>query len=96
MANMKIAEKTAAPDGRIEINIKGRELDMRVSSVPSAHGEAVVMRILDKQNLALGLPKLGFFSDDQELFERLITLSDASSWSPVPRVLERPRPSTPA
>ena len=76
MANMKIAEKRLPQDGRIELNITGREIDIRVSSVPSVHGESIVMRILDKQNLALGLPKLGFFSDDQETFERLIGLSD--------------------
>ena len=76
MANMKIAEKRVPQDGRIEVNIRGRELDLRVSSVPSAHGEAIVMRILDKQTLALGLPKLGFFSDDQETFERMIGMSD--------------------
>jgi general secretion pathway protein E/type IV pilus assembly protein PilB len=76
MASMKIAEKRVPQDGRIEVNILGRELDLRVSSIPASHGESIVMRILDKQNLALGLPKLGFFGDDQELFERLITLPD--------------------
>jgi type IV pilus assembly protein PilB len=76
MANMKIAEKRTPQDGRIQVNVRGRELDLRVSTVPSVHGESIVMRILDKQNLALGLPKLGFFADDQEKFERLITLAD--------------------
>jgi type IV pilus assembly protein PilB len=76
MASMQIAEKRAPQDGRIQVNILGRELDLRVSTVPSNHGESVVMRILDKQNLALGLPQLGFFADDQMLFERLIGLSD--------------------
>ncbi len=76
MANMKIAEKRTPQDGRIQVNVRGRELDLRVSTVPSVHGESIVMRILDKQNLALGLPKLGFFADDQEKFERLITLPD--------------------
>ena len=76
MASMKIAEKRAPQDGRIQVNIMGRELDLRVSTVPSNHGESVVMRILDKQNLALGLPQLGFFADDQQIFERLLGLSD--------------------
>jgi general secretion pathway protein E/type IV pilus assembly protein PilB len=76
MANMKIAEKRTPQDGRIQVNIKGRELDLRVSTVPTGHGESVVMRILDKQNLALGLPKLGFLADDQETFTRLIGLPD--------------------
>jgi type IV pilus assembly protein PilB len=76
MANMKIAEKRVPQDGRIQVNIKGRELDLRVSTVPTGHGESVVMRILDKQNLALGLPKLGFLADDQEKFMKLIGLPD--------------------
>jgi len=76
MANMKISEKRVPQDGRIQVNILGRELDLRVSSIPTNHGESIVMRILDKQNLALGLPKLGFFSDDQRTFEQLIQLPD--------------------
>lgn len=76
MANMSIAEKRLPQDGRIQINVMGRDLDLRVSSIPCNHGETIVMRILDKQSLSLGLPKLGFFSDDQQTFERLITLSD--------------------
>jgi len=76
MANMSIAEKRMPQDGRIQINVMGRDLDLRVSSVPSNHGESIVMRLLDKESLHLGLPKLGFFSDDQQTFERLIGLSD--------------------
>lgn len=76
MANMSIAEKRLPQDGRIQINVMGRDLDLRVSSIPSNHGESIVMRILDKQSLLLGLPKLGFFSDDQQTFERLIALPD--------------------
>lgn len=76
MANMSIAEKRLPQDGRIQINVMGRDLDLRVSSIPSNHGESIVMRILDKDSLSLGLPKLGFFSDDQQTFERLIGLSD--------------------
>ncbi len=76
MANMSIAEKRLPQDGRIQINVMGRDLDLRVSSIPSSHSESIVMRILDKQSLLLGLPQLGFFSDDQQTFERLIGLSD--------------------
>lgn len=76
MASMKISEKRVPQDGRIQVNILGRELDLRVSTVPANHGESIVMRILDKQNLALGLPNLGFFSDDQQTFENLIKLPD--------------------
>ena len=76
MANMSIAEKRVPQDGRIQINVMGRDLDLRVSSIPTNHGESIVMRILDKSGIALGLPQLGFFADDQQVFERLITLSD--------------------
>ena len=76
MANMSIAEKRVPQDGRIQINVMGRDLDLRVSSIPTNHGESIVMRILDKSGIALGLPQLGFFADDQQIFERLITLSD--------------------
>jgi type IV pilus assembly protein PilB len=76
MANMSIAEKRLPQDGRIQINVMGRDLDLRVSSIPSNHGESIVMRILDKEGLMLGLPQLGFFSDDQQTFERMIGLSD--------------------
>ncbi len=76
MAGMKISEKRTPQDGRIQVNILGRELDLRVSTVPANHGEGIVMRILDKQNLALGMPKLGFYADDQQTFEHLIGLPD--------------------
>lgn len=76
LANMKISEKRVPQDGRIQVNVKGRELDLRVSSVPTNHGEGIVMRILDKQSLLLGLPELGFLSDDQQVFENLIALPD--------------------
>jgi len=76
MSNMKISEKRIPQDGRIQVKVQGRDLDLRVSSVPTNHGESIVMRILDKTNLSLGLPQLGFLSDDQNKFERLISLPD--------------------
>ncbi len=76
MANMSIAEKRLPQDGRIQINVMNRDLDLRVSVLPANHGETIVMRILDKSSMLLGLPQLGFFSDDQQTFERLIKLSD--------------------
>ncbi len=74
--SMSIAEKRMPQDGRIQIKVGGKEVDLRVSSVPSNHGESIVMRILDKSGLVLGLPELGFFSDDQSTFERLLALPD--------------------
>ncbi len=76
MSKMKISEKRIPQDGRIQITVGGKDLDLRVSSVPTNHGESIVMRILDKSNLSLGLPQLGFLSDDQTTFERLIKLPD--------------------
>ena len=76
MANMSIAEKRVPQDGRIQIPVMGKTLDLRVSSLPTNHGESIVMRILDKSSLLLGLGDLGFFSDDQEKMEKLISLPD--------------------
>jgi type IV pilus assembly protein PilB len=74
--SMSIAEKRLPQDGRIQVKIKKKPIDLRVSTIPTNHGESVVMRVLDKSSLMLGLPELGFFSDDQETFERLIQLPD--------------------
>ena len=74
--SMSIAEKRLPQDGRIQVKIKKKPIDLRVSIIPTNHGESVVMRVLDKSSLMLGLPELGFFSDDQETFERLIKLPD--------------------
>lgn len=76
MANISIAEKRIPQDGRIQIGVGGKQLDLRVSSLPTAHGESIVMRILDKEGLTLGLPELGFLSDDAATFEKLIMLPD--------------------
>jgi type IV pilus assembly protein PilB len=73
---MSIAEKRLPQDGRIQVKMGKKSLDLRVSTIPTAHGESVVMRILDKSSLSLGLPQLGFLSDDQETFEKLLRLPD--------------------
>jgi type IV pilus assembly protein PilB len=74
--SMSIAEKRLPQDGRIQVKIARKPIDLRVSTIPTNHGESVVMRVLDKSSLMLGLPELGFFSDDQEIFERLLRLPD--------------------
>ncbi|MDG1702563.1 MAG: GspE/PulE family protein [Opitutae bacterium] len=76
MANVSIAEKRIPQDGRIGIDVGDKSIDLRVSVLPTAFGESIVMRILDKEALNLGLPQLGFFSDDQANFERVISLPD--------------------
>jgi len=75
-SNMSIAEKRVPQDGRIQSQVGGKTIDLRVSCLPTNHGESIVMRILDKEGLKLGLAELGFFTDDQQTFERLIGLPD--------------------
>ncbi len=74
--SMSIAEKRLPQDGRIQIRLGDNSIDLRVSTIPTVHGESVVMRILDKTSLLLGLPDLGFLSDDQAKFEQCINLPD--------------------
>lgn len=73
---MSIAEKRVPQDGRIQMKMGEKVVDLRVNSIPTVHGESIVMRVLDKSSLMLGLPELGFLSDDQALFERLVQLPD--------------------
>jgi general secretion pathway protein E/type IV pilus assembly protein PilB len=75
-SNMSIAERRIPQDGRIQTQVGGKLIDLRVSCLPTNHGESIVMRILDKEGLRLGLPELGFFTDDQQTFERMIGLPD--------------------
>ena len=72
MAEMDIAEKRKPQDGRIKINVEGRDLDLRVSALPATHGESMVMRILDKSKGLLGLEEMGFHSADFKRFKSLI------------------------
>ena len=76
MAGISIAEKRLPQDGRIQITVEGRSLDLRVSSLPTSHGEGIVMRILDQETLRIGLGELGFMTDDRAVFERLIAQPD--------------------
>jgi general secretion pathway protein E/type IV pilus assembly protein PilB len=76
MSNMSIAEKRVPQDGRIQLPVMGRTIDLRVSCLPTNHGESIVMRILDKTSLLLGLGDLGFFSDDQGTMGKIITMPD--------------------
>ena len=74
--SMSVDEKRIPQDGRLQMAFNDKELDMRVSIIPTNNGESVVMRVLDKSSLRLGLSDLGFLSDDQDTFEKLITLPD--------------------
>lgn len=72
MAKMDMAEKRRPQDGRIKISVLGREIDLRVNSLPASYGESIVMRILDKEAVLLGLDQLGFHPDDYKIFAGLI------------------------
>lgn len=72
MATMDIAEKRLPQDGRIGVRVGGKSLDLRVSTLPAAFGEKVVIRILDSANAAIPLESLGFPSSDLQRMEELI------------------------
>jgi len=72
MSNMDMAEKRRPQDGRIKLKLHGREIDLRVSALPSVYGESVVMRILDKEQGLVDLPVLGFHESDLARFNRII------------------------
>ncbi len=74
LGEMNIAERRLPQDGRIRITIAGRQIDVRVSIVPTVYGERAVMRILDKGTAMLGLEELGMQKDTLEKFRRLISL----------------------
>ncbi|MCA1595798.1 MAG: Flp pilus assembly complex ATPase component TadA [Chloroflexi bacterium] len=75
MADMDIAQKRAPQDGRISLQISGKQYDFRVSTLPGVNGEKVVLRVLDKSSLSLGLQRLGFLPAMLEMFELLFTRS---------------------
>ncbi len=72
MAGLNIAEKRLPQDGRIRVTIAGKNIDIRVSVIPTAHGERIVMRLLDKTSILLKLEDIGFSSDKLKIFNRLI------------------------
>ena len=72
LGNLDIAERRLPQDGRIRLRIQGKEIDLRVSTVPTMHGESVVMRILDKGGVALDFQKLGFMQDTLDAFMKAL------------------------
>jgi len=72
LSHLDIAEKRLPQDGRIKLKIAGREIDVRVSVIPMLHGEAVVLRLLDRSAALLGLEHLGMSAEDRATFERLL------------------------
>ena len=72
LAHLDIAERRLPQDGRIKTRVKGRELDLRVSTVPTVYGESVVMRVLDRASVRFGLEDMGFEKDTLARFNQLI------------------------
>ncbi len=72
MSKLDIAEKRLPQDGRISLRIAGRAVDVRVSTIPSGHGERVVLRLLDKQAGRLTLTNLGMADEDQNVMQELV------------------------
>ncbi|MCA9199742.1 MAG: Flp pilus assembly complex ATPase component TadA [Planctomycetales bacterium] len=74
MARLNIAEKRVPQDGRIKLRVAGREIDIRVSIIPMLHGEGIVMRVLDKENLHFSLKGIGMPDSVYQRFQNLIRL----------------------
>jgi type IV pilus assembly protein PilB len=72
MANMDIAEKRRPQDGRIKTRVAGTEFDLRVSILPSNYGQAIVLRILDRDNIRVGIRNLGFSEENYRKFQTII------------------------
>nr|WP_295941506.1 ATPase, T2SS/T4P/T4SS family [uncultured Acidovorax sp.] len=72
MAHLDIAERRLPQDGRIKTRVKGRELDLRVSTVPTVHGESVVMRVLDRSSVLFSLEDMGFARTTLQRFNGLL------------------------
>ena len=72
MAGIDLAERRMPGDGRIKMNVSGSDIDFRVSSLPSYHGESVVLRILRPDAAKLGIQSLGFEADNYAQFQRII------------------------
>ena len=74
LSHLDIAEKRLPQDGRIKLKVGSREIDVRVSVIPMLHGEAVVLRLLDRSATLLGLENLGMAEPDRKAFERILAL----------------------
>ncbi len=70
MADLDIAERRLPQDGRVGLNVDGRHVDLRIVTLPSVHGESIVMRILDKDSVVMKLEKLGMADSERERFEK--------------------------
>jgi type IV pilus assembly protein PilB len=95
MANMNIAERRIPQDGRIMTVVNGKPVDMRVNSLPTQHGESVVLRVLDRSSVNLDLDSLACQPSCSTTSPKPSTSPTASSSSPAPPAPARPPPFTP-
>jgi len=72
LSEMNIAERRLPQDGRIMTRVKGHELDLRVSTIPTVHGESIVMRVLDRESIQLSLTSMGFSDDTLQRYQGLL------------------------
>jgi type II secretory ATPase GspE/PulE/Tfp pilus assembly ATPase PilB-like protein len=72
MSGMDIAERRLPQDGRLQVKVDGEDLDVRVSTIPTAHGESVSLRLLTRQSVVIGLDRVGFGLENQEIIKRII------------------------
>ncbi|MDP3722099.1 MAG: ATPase, T2SS/T4P/T4SS family [Candidatus Omnitrophota bacterium] len=72
LGGLNIAEKRLPQDGRLQMSVEGRPLDVRISALPASHGESIVMRLLDRSQPIRGLPEMGILPEDQARWEELI------------------------
>src|SRR5690554_5832795 len=72
LSHMNIAERRLPQDGRIMTRVKGHELDLRVSTIPTVHGESIVMRVLDRESIRLSLESMGFAADTLQRYKELL------------------------
>ena len=76
MAKLDISTKRVPQDGRIHLTMMGKGIDLRVSTIPTSHGESIVMRILDKSSVMLDISTLGFMGEDIEKINRIVKMPD--------------------
>ncbi len=95
MARLDIAERRLPQDGRIKLAVRGHEVDFRVSTIPSLHGETVVLRVLDRSAVAFDYDQLGLRPGVVARWSGASTCRTASCWSPGPPAAARPPRSTP-
>ena len=95
MAELDIAERRVPQDGRVGLSIDGHHVDLRVVTLPSVHGESVVMRILDKESVVMDLDRLGWARTTASASSGRSTNPTAPCWSPGPTGLASRRRCTP-